>query len=45
MGGKRCGGLESIVNSENGILVNTGSSEELYNGIKKMMKEYSVELL
>lgn len=37
----RCGGLESIVNSETGILVDAGSSDELYHGIKRMMKEYS----
>lgn len=36
----RCGGLESIVNEKTGILVGTKSSDELYSGIKQMIKRY-----
>lgn len=36
----RCGGLESIVDNDTGILVEKGSEEELYKGIRKMLAEY-----
>lgn len=36
----RCGGLESIVNEKTGILVEAKSSDELYMGIKRMIKSY-----
>lgn len=36
----RCGGLESIVNADTGILVDIRSTEELYRGIKKMARIY-----
>ena len=36
----RSGGIESIVNDETGILVEKGSEEELYQGIKTMAENY-----
>ena len=37
----KCGGPESIINSNNGILVEKESTDALYNGIKEMISKYS----
>lgn len=36
----RCGGIESIINADTGILVGTKSEDELYRGIKQMIGTY-----
>lgn len=36
----RCGGPDTIVNSENGILVEKGSEQAIYEGIVKMIHNY-----
>jgi len=36
----KSGGVESIVNPQNGILVETGSTEAIYNGMKLMYGKY-----
>lgn len=36
----KCGGLESIVNADTGILVGIKSVDELYRGIKQMIRSY-----
>lgn len=44
----RCGGLESIVNENTGILVEKDDADELYGGIVRMLnhyKEYSPDML
>lgn len=35
-----CGGPNSLINKDNGILVEKGSEEALYDGISKMLKSY-----
>ena len=36
----KSGGVESIVNDENGILVEKGSEEAIYHGMMEMCKKY-----
>lgn len=37
----KCGGPDSIVNEENGILVEKGSEQAIYQGIEKMIHQYA----
>lgn len=44
----KSGGVESIVNADNGILVEKGSTDEIYNGLVKMyhsFKQYNSQLI
>lgn len=38
--GTRCGGPQSIIDDENGILVEKGSTEALYSALKEMVHSY-----